>query len=209
MSAVRSTPSASALTDQMDSLSSRLKKWRRLNGIKQEALAQMLGVSQSAISFWESGREQPGIANTRKLEELIDRSAHDQALIERLFIRRQTGIRALFDLDGVRLLETSAGYKAHWPDTALLEQSMMADHLVNEAQDILHNAEHVAAIRRGEIGLISAVSTRLTDYQLDSELKCTWHVCFRRYGARTLLDLVFDPCPPDTPVGIIDVQTLG
>lgn len=191
-----------------DDIASLLKKWRRLNGMKQAFVAHYLGVSQSAVSFWENGRERPSEAHLKKLRMLMAQTARDEITIERLFIRRQSAIRALCDFDGVELLETSLGFKSLWPDTADLQHRHVADHLVNEAQAFVFDADYARAVRKGEIGLASGVSHRLTDFQLDSAIKCQWHLCFRRYGHRTLVDIVFEPCGENLETGITDVQYL-
>lgn len=190
-------------------IASSLRKWRRLNGMKQEALASRLGVSQSAVSFWENGREKPSAGNIRKLKALMAHTARDELAIERLFIKRQMGIRVLCDFDGIELLESSAGFKSLWPETADLENRSAADHLVQEARDFLLDADRAQSIRNGEIGLASGVSDRITDLNLDSVVKCQWHLCFRQYGYRTLLDVVFEPCGADIATGITDIQYLG
>jgi len=190
-------------------IASSLRKWRRLNGMKQEALASRLGVSQSAVSFWENGREKPSAGNIRKLKALMAHTARDELAIERLFIKRQMGIRVLCDFDGIELLESSAGFKSLWPETADLENRSVADHLVEEARNFLLDADHARSIRNGEIGLASGVSDRITDFELDSAVKCQWHLCFRQYGYRTLLDVVFEPCGRDVETGITDIQYLG
>ena len=45
---------------------------RQLHGLKQEALAFMLGVSQGSISRWESGLVQPSAGYQKKLFELLE-----------------------------------------------------------------------------------------------------------------------------------------
>ncbi len=84
----------------------------------------------------------------------------------------------------------------------------MADRLVNEVRDLILEPDHGRAIRRGEIGLVSGVSSRFTDLQLDHALACRWHLCFRRFGYRTLVDIVFEPCAADIETGILDIEYL-
>jgi len=45
----------------------RIKQLRRERGLSQAALARMVGVSQSTIGMWESGRNMPEFANLEKL----------------------------------------------------------------------------------------------------------------------------------------------
>jgi len=195
--------------DEHFDASASLRKWRRLNGIKQEDLASRLGVSQSAVSFWENGRERPSANNIRKLKGLMAHTVRDELAIERLFVERQSGLRVLCDFDGIALVATSSGFKSLWPETAQLENRWAAHHLVDEARDFLLDEDHARSIRSGEIGLASAVSHRITDFQVDSAVKCRWHLCVRRYGYRTLLDVVFEPCGAEVETGITDIQYLG
>jgi len=92
--------------------SRRLKIWRRLNAIKQDRLADLVGVSQATISFWENGRDVPSPANMRRLNVIMAESSRDELLIDRLFVQRQAGIRALLDFDGIHLVGASQGFRA-------------------------------------------------------------------------------------------------
>jgi transcriptional regulator with XRE-family HTH domain len=67
------------------SLGPSLRRWRVLNRVKQEALARDLGVSQSKISRWESGRAKPEGADQLKILTLLrarPESSADRALLE-------------------------------------------------------------------------------------------------------------------------------
>ncbi|MEL7029125.1 MAG: helix-turn-helix domain-containing protein [Pseudomonadota bacterium] len=57
-----------------------VKDFRRLNGLKQEAAAELLGVRQATLSRWESGIAAPTIAMQRKLWELFQTSAQRPSL---------------------------------------------------------------------------------------------------------------------------------
>ncbi len=60
-----------------------LRRWRRLNGVKQAALAADLGVSQPTLSRWERGLRQPEGRSAKAVRALLaarPSSASDQAL---------------------------------------------------------------------------------------------------------------------------------
>lgn len=192
-----------------ENLARRLKTWRHMNAVKQAALAQMLGVSQATISFWESGRDMPSRDNLRRLHDLMAKSGRDEGLLDRLFVQRQAGMRALFDLDGVRLLMTSQGFRSIWPDSGDLQSRFLADHLVDESQHIAFDADISHAILDGSLGVMSGVSDRHINLPLDIPVRHAWHMCFRRYGYQTLVDIVYEPCLPTLARGITDLVHLG
>ncbi|MGE4373791.1 MAG: helix-turn-helix transcriptional regulator [Xanthobacter sp.] len=181
-------PASALAADKMD-FAQRLKTWRRLNNIKQAALADMLGVSQSSISFWENGRDLPSVAYRKRITDLMADSTCDELLVERLFVERITGGRALFDLDGARLLASSQGYREMWPKYARLEGQFMAHRLVNEAASLADDRDLQQAIRKGEVAVIGGVSQRMTDIELDPAVIYRWHMCFRRVGYRVIIDV--------------------
>jgi len=47
--------------------SSSIKRFRRRRGIKQQALANMLGCDQTAVSHWERSLDNPSLAFQRQL----------------------------------------------------------------------------------------------------------------------------------------------
>lgn len=53
-------------------LGNRIKKARKQEGLTQEQLAEVIGVSRSAISRWESGDMEPTIKNLAELARTLD-----------------------------------------------------------------------------------------------------------------------------------------
>lgn len=186
----------------------RLRTWRRINGIKQAALAEMLGVSQTAVSIWENGHELPSAERLARLESLMAHTARDEVAVERLFVERQQGVRALFDLDGIRVLAVSRGFRALWPQTGELMGSFLIDYLVNEARRLASDQKYAQAILSGELVLASGYSDRMTDLDIDEMVPHRWHMCFRRYGARTIADVVYEPGEGEHGPGIDDLVYL-
>ncbi len=187
------------------SFSHRLRTWRRLNNIKQAALAEMLNVSQAAISFWESGRDMPSLISMQRLEALMASTARDAVWVEQLFVERQAGIRALFDYDGARMIAASRGFHALWPQVGTMEGVFMADRLVNEARKLVFDEDLRHAITRGDLGLASGISERMTDLEVDPVILHGWHMCFRRYGHRTIIDIVYETCSNEQTPGVKDL----
>lgn len=52
-------------------LSLKLKEYRRLKGMTQEKLAELLGVSNKSISKWELGNGYPSKKNMMKISDLL------------------------------------------------------------------------------------------------------------------------------------------
>lgn len=186
----------------------RLRAWRRMNGIKQAALAEWLGVSQTAISIWENGYDLPATDRLARIESLMAKAASSELAVERLFVERQEGVRALFDTDGTRLLAVSRGYRTLWPQTAELQGSFFVEYLVNEAQHITTDPSLAQAILSGDLVLASGYSQRMTSLELDEMVPHRWHACFRRYGARIIVDVVTEPGDAPRETGIDDLVYL-
>lgn len=186
----------------------RLKTWRRLNALKQAALAETLGVSQTTVSFWECGRDVPNPEKAAQLAALMAKTGRDETLTERLFVERQSAVRALFDLDGVRLVAASRGFRTLWPLYAELIGQALGDRLVNEARRLAFEDDFRHAIAEGALGLASGISLRHTDLDVDQALVHRWHMCFRRSGARRLIDVAYEPCDARLTPGITDLVYL-
>lgn len=183
----------------------KLKAWRRQNGIKQIALAEMLGVSQTAVSFWENGRDKPAPAVMARIKDLMAGSIRNEVMLEKAFTQRQPGLMAVFDFDGTRLLAPSKGFRALWPQVAELEGQFMADHLVDEARTLIFDDDLSYAIASGSLGMVGGVSMRQTDLAFDPVVQHRWHICFRRYGHMTLMSMSYEPCDGDEQAGITDI----
>lgn len=90
---------------------SAIGKLCRRTGLKQQALAEILGCDQTTVSHWERGVDKPSLAFQRRLLAMI---ARDQRSLEdlRLFtaVERSPGVQTLLDND-LRIL---AGSSAFW-----------------------------------------------------------------------------------------------
>lgn len=92
-----------------------LRRWRVLNRVKQQALADELGVSQSKISRWESGTSEPEGLDRSKVERLLlarPDSAADRALVE-LVSSNSAPVHLVCDLSH-RLLAVSPARAQDW-----------------------------------------------------------------------------------------------
>lgn len=92
-----------------------LRRWRALNRVKQSALADELGVSQSTISRWESFQLDPEPRERRRLVALLTArpsAASDHALLE-LVRSAPVACHLICDLTH-RLLAASPKRQAGW-----------------------------------------------------------------------------------------------
>lgn len=97
------------------SLGLSLRRWRVLNRIKQHVLAHELGVSQSRISRWESGRSHPNHKDCLRITTLLRAradSAADNALLH-LVSRSSEPVHLVCDLTH-RLLAMSPAREREW-----------------------------------------------------------------------------------------------
>lgn len=184
----------------------KLRSWRRLKGIKQTALADMLGVSQAAVSYWETGRDKPSPDLMKRINDMISRTGLDEVMAERVFTQRQAGIMALYDFDGIYFMAASRGYQALWPGMSLLQGQSLASHLVNESRSLLSNEALRRDVASGKLALITGVSDRHTDIIIDDAVRHEWNIRFRRFGHMTLLSISYEPCGEAVPVGITEVK---
>lgn len=180
-------------------LSESLNRWRRANHIKQSHLASSLGVSQQAISAWERGTCLPSPTILARLRAMM--RSTEPLNLDLAFIRNQSSIRAIIDLDGFIVLENSAGFANIWSDFLPQRGLALEDRLINEAQAIADN-EIRWQIWAGDVALISGVSERHVDLDLGTAFLHRWQICFRRYGSRVVAEMVYEPAAPGEATGI-------
>lgn len=189
-----------------------LLSWRRAMGLKQGALAAMLGVSQTAVSRWENGLDQPSAETYARLRSLIDQQSLIRQGIDQRIIEKQPGLRALVDLDGITLLATSQAFKFVWPEMVAAEGSRLADHLVSFSHELFHDGAMTQSIRQDEIAMISGVSDRHIDGFGDQSFRHYWAATYRKIGMRHYAEISYDACQPDAELGfrhILRIDEIG
>lgn len=182
-----------------------LRDWRKAAVIKQDSLAAMLGVSQSAVSAWETGRDTPGRRIVGRLLDMMSPAAADRFRLDKAVLCHQSAVRAAFDLDGVRLVMASRGMMAAWPQFSTLGGVRLADRLVDEAATLIHDDAFVRSLRRGEVAMVSAVSERHVALEMDARFTHRWVAVFRSYGQKMLVDMTYEPCAASQPLGVEQV----
>lgn len=181
-----------------------LRNWRRAQLMKQETLATLLGVTQAAVSRWENGLDDPSPFLRGRLRSLMADRIHDDLAVERLLLARLPGRRALFDLDGCRLVALSPAVEQQWPTYTRLMGRMLQDHTIGEMRQIINDADLIRDIQHGQVAMISGVSTENLRFRQAPE-KHRWHIGFRQSGSHLIGDLVYQDPEPDDVVGIHDI----
>lgn len=173
--------------------------------MKQESLAAVLGVSQSAVSNWETGRDVPNRRIVGRLVDIMSSTSEERLYVDRLAMLQQGAIRASFDLDGVKLVLASKGLITVWPKFSRFNDVRLVEHLVDEASQFLHNDDFVRSARRGEVALITAVSDKHVDLDLDASFRHRWIAVFRSYGQKMLVDMTYETCDANSSTGVESV----
>ena len=198
------------VTCGVDVQPSLIKEWRKAKSIKQDALARALGVDRSLVSKWESGAEEIAARHREKILDLMGRDTHDSVEIEAGRLKAFATPKTLSELDGVRLVSTSAGLASIWA-SAHLTGTFLADHMVNEARSVLDCRQTMDGIRYGDILMMSGTSFRQvrTPGDTSPDQLHNWHYVFRRLSGRLYVELTMEAAPPDAAVGIHKVLRLS
>jgi transcriptional regulator with XRE-family HTH domain len=92
-----------------------LRRLRRLNGIKQAHMAELLGVSQGTVSRWENGTHEPDASLRAKIARFVAARTTSQgdAALKRLVVASRADVHLVCDVTH-RLLAASATRAASW-----------------------------------------------------------------------------------------------
>ncbi len=183
-----------------ENLGPRIKAWRQAQHLHQKELAHQLGVTQQAVSYWENDRDTPSSKTLAKLRSLM--IAPDPLDIERAFIRNQSTVRALIDVNGIRLVGYSKGYAEVWNDFLQVLGKPLENRVINELQGFAGSRALKHQILKNELVLMSGVSLRHLDIDLGPAFKHRWHLCFRRSGQKMFADMLFERCDHTLDTGI-------
>ncbi|OSQ39891.1 hypothetical protein TMES_06090 [Thalassospira mesophila] len=104
-----------------------MRQWRRMAEIKQQRLADILGVTQATVSRWEKGMQQPAPLQYQLLHEMMTRNRNirlDHA-VKRLVVQSRQRVHLIEDRSH-RLLCSSHPRQHEWQraDHDLLGQSL-------------------------------------------------------------------------------------
>lgn len=109
------------------SISDRIKDQRQIHGYSQSDLAQKLGINQTTITSYESGRTEPGISILIKLAAIFD------VTVDYLVGSAQPSTDVDADLiDRIRALPPQDKLVAHKIITALSDRDKMQSHKLGD-----------------------------------------------------------------------------
>lgn len=130
--------------DDIARFGDKLRQWRRMADIKQQRLADILGVTQATISRWEKGGQHPSPFQYRLLHDMMTRNRNlrlDHA-ITRLVKQSRQRVHLIEDRSH-RLLCSSLPRQREWQrdDNELLGQSLwrFATREIAAAEKSLHH----------------------------------------------------------------------
>ncbi|WP_259782886.1 helix-turn-helix domain-containing protein [Aestuariispira ectoiniformans] len=122
-----------------------LKRWRRAQDIKQDYLAETLGVTQASVSRWERGQQIPAPHLLRIIQSMMagnQRRTRLDAALKRLVMRSRDCVHLIED-QSHNLLISSAAREAEWqrPQSDLLGVTLwqFATEEIARAEESLDN----------------------------------------------------------------------
>ena len=119
-----------------------LKYYRRESGLRQSDIARRLGVSQNAVSSWETGRTEPNLGQIAELCRILD------CPIEELTNSRKRNIGEISLDDILVKIETLGFMELTKIENAIIrrrEQITAVDKLYKEKQQLLHRLNSLQA----------------------------------------------------------------
>lgn len=185
-----------------DAIGRWLKDWRKTSGVKQQELARLLGVTQTAVSRWESGLDVPSAAVYGKIRDLVSQKSSQDLRLRMSMTEMQLGLRILVDIDGLKLLSSTRAFKQLWPQLADWQGRNTADHLAGHTADLYANVELMKAIRRDEVVLAAGVSDRHLKGFDDHAFRHYWTAAYHRIGASHYAEISFEACSPNAELGL-------
>jgi transcriptional regulator with XRE-family HTH domain len=180
-----------------------IRHWRAANRIKQDALAEMLGVSRVAVSKWESGQCRPSKTTALRLADVMG-GLHVGAVAREIAMLAPLGqVKALVRGRSLRLSGLSAGFRALWPETGALLGKETRPFLINEAAAYAGSSNFLSDALRGDVLMVTAVSNRLMDAGEDVPVtdRIRWHAIARKIEGELFHEIIYEPCAAATPTG--------
>lgn len=185
-----------------------LRSWRRAAGIKQQGLAERLGVTQAAVSRWENGLDEPSPNILASIRELIGSRKFAEADIDLRILSLQPGLRALVELDGWTLVGVTQSFKRAWPELGDFVGHRFAEHLIGQTAELYNDAALVSSIKHGEVRLVSGVTDRHLKGFGDNAFRHHWAAAYRCVGTRCFAEISFEACDPNEELGVRQVLRL-
>ena len=160
-----------------------------------------MGVTQSAVSRWERGLDEPSPEVFGRLRNLIDKHSAGRFDIEQRVLERMPGLRALLDWDGMTMLAMTRDFSAIWPHMGGTKSLRLGDHLADISCDLFNDSAFSQSIKNGEIALIEGISDR---HLIGSHpaFRHYWAAVYRRIGTRHCVEISYQACELDAELGL-------
>lgn len=181
-----------------------ISRWRKANRMKQNALAEMLSVSQSTISKWERGTTPiPKVARVR-LNEVMSSMHLGRLAAELACIQHQQQPKLLARGRDLQIIGVSNGFKSLWPRMTTFIGESTRDMLINEAESYREEHDYFREAEDGELLMVTAVSNRLISVggEVEAQRRVRWHAIIRHIDGELVHELVYEPCAAGAAVGI-------
>jgi transcriptional regulator with XRE-family HTH domain len=180
-----------------------IKRWRSMSRLKQEALAEMLGVSHVAVSKWENGHSRPSKVMMVRLQNVMSGTHRGRLAAEIAFAAPQQQMKTLTRGLEMRLIGASRGFLEVYPDFGRLFSTSMRKYVVNEALQYCDGSELLNEACRGEILMLTGVSNRMLAMgpEIEEDFRLRWHTIVRHIDGELIHEVILEPCSASTPLG--------
>lgn len=180
-----------------------ITRWRKANKIKQSVLAEMLGVTQGTVSKWENGSAPLTRTAMLRFDAVVSEMHQGQLAIELAYLNPQHQAKLLVQGRGLRILGVSKGFLSLWPGMNNFVGLNTRDFVVNEAAAYCEEKDYLREAEDGELLMVTSVSNRLLGVgdEVGDEHRIRWHAIARKLDGHFIHEVIYEPCPADTPVG--------
>ncbi|MCJ2073370.1 helix-turn-helix domain-containing protein [Methylobacterium sp. J-030] len=135
-----------------------IRRYRRMNGLTQAALGEVLGVEQATVSRWECGFHHPDLAMQKRLRSLLrhDFVASDDIIMHR--VRNSLSAMKMAHMNGRNLAVSGKAATLHGVNREFLE-GLEYRHLFTDVLGAQWQLAREAGFFRGEIASIHVYNT--------------------------------------------------
>lgn len=192
-----------------------IRRYRRLNGLTQAALAELLGVEQATVSRWERGFHQPDLGIQRRLRDMMMRS---HVVADRIVIHRIRNAMSTLKLADRRGCNQAASNRAAALHGVALETLQRLEYMRLHTELLDHQWEAVRSIGffRGEVASVRVINSwRPASGGVERFCEAHWTPVFLSDGEVMLLsefrdidEAEFLAVPPEARLSAVMVEEL-
>lgn len=149
-----------------------IRSYRKENGLKQDALADLLHVDQTTVSRWERGIDTPSLAMQKRLRDIMW-TREDSALDIALRMTRTAFSRASIVAPGTKIVEVSQPQAQHFETTPSdMRGRLMRDFYGSDYYEAYMEPLGALGIYSGEVTRIDLI-TKTNRSQADEQYSHT------------------------------------